>query len=173
MEAASAHFFFASNLSSCISRSRTKLEEALRPLKRSFFLNKNMLNNNNNNNNSELNGPRRSTSSRRSTHCSSSPSANMGVAWFYHATACPASGVVVSETRDTTSGSSSNNSSTENITDNNNLKLVQESSKYTTNQDYVDIIDIEDEDHSFAAFFIGMKTEKSSSPYVKRPLVQN
>lgn len=33
----------------------------------------------------------------------------------------------------------------------------------------VDIIDIEDEDHSFAAFFIGMKT--GPSPYVKRPLV--
>ena len=96
----------------------------------------------------------------------------MGVAWFYHATACPAStGGVVSETSHSTSGCSTNHSP-EIITDNNNLKL-QESSKYTTNQDYVDIIDIEDEDHSFAAFFIGMKTEKSSSPYVKRPLVQN
>jgi hypothetical protein len=36
-------------------------------------------------------------------------------------------------------------------------------------EDTVDVIDIEDEDHSFAAFFIGMKT--GPSPYVKRPLV--
>ena len=46
---------------------------------------------------------------------------------------------------------------------------VQAKSSYD-NQDYVDVIDIEDEDHSFAAFFIGMKT--GPSPYVKRPLVQ-
>ena len=45
---------------------------------------------------------------------------------------------------------------------------VQTKSSYD-NQDYVDVIDIEDEDHSFAAFFIGMKT--GPSPYVKRPLV--
>ena len=45
---------------------------------------------------------------------------------------------------------------------------VQAKSSYD-NQDYVDVIDIEDEDHSFAAFFIGMKT--GPSPYVKRPLV--
>ena len=41
-----------------------------------------------------------------------------------------------------------------------------------TNKDTkVDLIDIEDEDHSFAAFFIGMKT--GPSPYVKRPLVHS
>ena len=45
---------------------------------------------------------------------------------------------------------------------------MQAKSSYD-NQDYVDVIDIEDEDHSFAAFFIGMKT--GPSPYVKRPLV--
>ena len=46
---------------------------------------------------------------------------------------------------------------------NNNLKTHKD------NNTKVDLIDIEDEDHSFAAFFIGMKT--GPSPYVKRPLV--
>ena len=39
-----------------------------------------------------------------------------------------------------------------------------------SNRDSIDLIDIEDEDHSFKAFFIGMET--GPSPYVKRPLVQ-
>ena len=54
------------------------------------------------------------------------------------------------------------------MNNNNNNRLSrkpEDSSSYET----VDIIDIEDEDHSFAAFFIGMKT--GPSPYVKRPLV--
>ena len=37
-------------------------------------------------------------------------------------------------------------------------------------EDLVDVIDIEDEDHSFAAFFIGMKNG-GSGRNVKRPLV--
>ena len=40
----------------------------------------------------------------------------------------------------------------------------------SSNRDSIDLIDIEDEDHSFKAFFIGMET--GPSPYVKRPLVQ-
>jgi hypothetical protein len=37
-------------------------------------------------------------------------------------------------------------------------------------EDMVDVIDIEDEDHSFAAFFIGMKNGETCRN-VKRPLV--
>lgn len=48
----------------------------------------------------------------------------------------------------------------------NNPRLNNNNNKYET----VDLIDIEDEDHSFAAFFIGMKT--GPSPYVKKPLVR-
>ena len=66
----------------------------------------------------------------------------MGVAWFVQ-------------------DSSDQSSIIHRLNHNNNLK---------TNKDTkVDLIDIEDEDHSFAAFFIGMKT--GPSPYVKRPLV--
>ena len=68
--------------------------------------------------------------------------ASMGVAWFVQ-------------------DSSDQSSIIHRLNHNNNLK---------TNKDTkVDLIDIEDEDHSFAAFFIGMKT--GPSPYVKRPLV--
>lgn len=38
-------------------------------------------------------------------------------------------------------------------------------------EDLVDVIDIEDEDHSFAAFFIGMNTANADMNVVKRPLV--
>ena len=38
-------------------------------------------------------------------------------------------------------------------------------------EDLVDVIDIEDEDHSFAAFFIGMNTANAEMNVVKRPLV--
>jgi hypothetical protein len=41
-------------------------------------------------------------------------------------------------------------------------------------EDMVDVIDIEDEDHSFAAFFIGMNNRNSGGRnVVKRPLVRS
>ena len=130
-----------------ISRSRTKLQEACFESEDFFFV-KNMLANNNHNNNN----------SGSSSHRSSSPSVNMGVAWFYQP-ACP-----VNE--------SAGHSPMIGVTDNNNRLKLSSPAKSNDNckEDYVDIIDIEDEDHSFAAFFIGMKT--GPSPYVKRPLVQ-
>ena len=78
--------------------------------------------------------------------------AGMGVAWF------------VQDSSDHSVQSSTQTASIiHRLNHNNNLK---------TNKDTkVDLIDIEDEDHSFAAFFIGMKT--GPSPYVKRPLVHS
>ena len=99
---------------------------------------------------------------------------NMGVAWFYNA--CPASSDHSANLNHSNSltppplGSSphpmSNRLPALNIMDNNNRQNYQ---KHVKPCEPVDIIDIEDEDHSFAAFFIGMKT--GPSPYVKRPLV--
>ena len=71
--------------------------------------------------------------------------AGMGVAWFVQDSSDHSESII------------------HRLNHNNNLK---------TNKDTkVDLIDIEDEDHSFAAFFIGMKT--GPSPYVKRPLVHS
>ena len=80
----------------------------------------------------------------------------MGVAWFYHA--CP----------DSSSTTTSPTRQLNRINNNNIRRNLKPASSYEDDES-VDIIDIEDEDHSFAAFFIGMKT--GPSPYVKRPLV--
>jgi hypothetical protein len=76
---------------------------------------------------------------------------NLGVTWFY-------------QQPKIISGSPSLNS----LNNNHNSKTTTENNT-VSNRDSIDLIDIEDEDHSFAAFFIGMKT--GPSPYVKRPLV--
>ena len=77
---------------------------------------------------------------------------NIGVTWFYQQpkiiTGSPSLNSL-----------NNNRSSSKSTTENNTV----------SNRDSIDLIDIEDEDHSFAAFFIGMKT--GPSPYVKRPLV--
>ena len=78
---------------------------------------------------------------------------NLGVTWFYQQPKIISSSPSLN--------SFNNNRSSKSTTENNTV----------SNRDSIDLIDIEDEDHSFAAFFIGMKT--GPSPYVKRPLVCN
>ena len=76
---------------------------------------------------------------------------NIGVTWFYQPK-------IITDSPSLNS-LNNNRSSSKSTTENNTV----------SNRDSIDLIDIEDEDHSFAAFFIGMKT--GPSPYVKRPLV--
>ena len=74
----------------------------------------------------------------------------MGVAWFHHSQG----------------GSSHHNSPAQT-----SLRLGRHPKRLRDRvEDLVDVIDIEDEDHSFAAFFIGMKNG-GTGRNVKRPLV--
>ena len=84
-------------------------------------------------------------------------SENVGVTWFYQS--CPPP--------DQNGGGLTPSTSLNTL--NNNKANISNTSGSSSNGDSIDLIDIEDEDHSFAAFFIGMKT--GPSPYVKRPLV--
>ena len=111
---------------------------------------------NNSNNNSVVIG----TKGGNSTYGMAS---NMGVAWFHQAT--PA---LVQSPSFKLSRYKSDNENNNNLNTLNN-KANKRASK-PPEDDGVDVIDIEDEDHSFAAFFIGMKAGPAR-PYVKRPLV--
>ena len=77
----------------------------------------------------------------------------MGVAWFHHSQG----------------GSSHHHNSPTQAS----LRLLGRHPKRLRDrvEDLVDVIDIEDEDHSFAAFFIGMKNG-GTGRNVKRPLVK-
>lgn len=86
----------------------------------------------------------------------------MGVSWFYN---CPTSEGASESAQSSPRKSSSPSGSSTRLPALNMNNNIARKAYYET----VDIIDIEDEDHSFAAFFIGMKT--GPSPYVKRPLV--
>jgi hypothetical protein len=76
----------------------------------------------------------------------------MGVAWFHHS-------------------QTSHSHQTPNDASRTSLRLGRHPKRLRDRaEDLVDVIDIEDEDHSFAAFFIGMKNG-GSGRNVKRPLV--
>ena len=98
-------------------------------------------------------------------HRSSTVQAEMGlnrtgVAWFHHTHHSQASHDHTSSTH--TEVSSSTRTS---------LRLGRHPKRLRDRaEDMVDVIDIEDEDHSFAAFFIGMKNG-GTCRNVKRPLV--
>ena len=77
----------------------------------------------------------------------------MAVAWFHH-----------------TQAANDNSSSTMTMTTpRTSLRLGRHPKRRV--EDLVDVIDIEDEDHSFSAFFIGMNTTNGGRNIVKRPLV--
>jgi hypothetical protein len=79
----------------------------------------------------------------------------MGVAWFHHTQTSP-------DSTSTTMLTS--------LPSRMSLRIGRHPKRRV--EDLVDVIDIEDEDHSFAAFFIGMNNANGGRNVVKRPLVQ-
>ncbi len=121
-------------------------------------------NNNNHHNPHGINKANNSNYSNSRAGPGSNP--NMGVAWFHQAT--PA--LVQSPSFRLSRFKSDQENNNHNNLNPTSIGLKKTSaSKRSPEADVVDVIDIEDEDHSFAAFFIGMKSGPSAS--VKRPLV--